>query len=81
MNGRDQQICDKLLAEIAVTKELLQGISEEAFLCDERTARAISGMRDVTAHKYQTLRKADVYHTCAEDLPVFEKQLLRMVQE
>ena len=43
--------------------------------------RAISGMRDITAHKYQTLRKEDVYSTCADDIPIFEKQLTRLVQE
>ena len=37
--------------------------------------RAISGMRDITAHKYQTLRMEDVYSTCMGDIPVFEKQL------
>ncbi len=37
--------------------------------------RAIAGMRDVTAHKYHTLRKEDVYHTCMQDIPVFEQQL------
>lgn len=43
--------------------------------------RAISGMRDITAHKYQTLRKEDVYSTCVEDIPDFEKQLLHLIQE
>lgn len=43
--------------------------------------RAISGMRDITAHKYQTLRKEDVYSTCVDDIPVFGKQLLRLVQQ
>ena len=43
--------------------------------------RAISGMRDITAHKYQTLRKEDVYSTCVEDIPDFENQLIRLVQE
>lgn len=43
--------------------------------------RAISGMRDITAHKYQTLRKEDVYSTYVDDIPVFEKQLLRLMQE
>ena len=42
--------------------------------------RAISGMRDITAHKYQTLRKEDVYSTCTDDLPVFEKQLIGLLQ-
>ena len=111
MNGRDRQICEKILAEIAIVKDLLKGISPEDFLCDERTVRAvcmtlinigelvknltpelkdahkeipwraISGMRDITAHKYQTLRKEDVYSTCVEDIPDFENQLIWLVQE
>lgn len=40
--------------------------------------RAISGMRDIAAHKYQTLRKEDVYQTCIEDLPLFYKALLQI---
>ncbi len=43
--------------------------------------RAISGMRDITAHKYQTLRKEDVYSTCVDDLPAFERQLRQLTQE
>ncbi|MBR1606861.1 MAG: DUF86 domain-containing protein [Clostridia bacterium] len=37
--------------------------------------RAIAGMRDVSAHKYQTLRKEDVYTTCTEDVPEFAQQI------
>ena len=111
MNSRDQQVCTKILSEIAVIGDLLKGISSETFIEDERTVRAvcmtlinigelvknltqelkdahreipwraISGMRDITAHKYQTLRKEDVYSTCVDDIPVFEKQLLRLMQE
>ena len=43
--------------------------------------RAIAGMRDITAHKYQTLRKEDVYNTCIEDIPLFETQLKALLQE
>lgn len=43
--------------------------------------RAISGMRDITAHKYQTHRKEDVYSTCVDDIPIFEKQLKKLVFE
>ena len=111
MNSRDQQVCAKILSEITVIRDLLKGVSPEAFIEDERTARAvcmtlinigelvknltqelkdahrdipwraISGMRDITAHKYQTLRKEDVYSTCVDDIPIFEKQLLRLIQE
>ena len=110
MNNRDLQICEKILSEIAVARDMLNGVSAEDFVCDERTVRAvcmtlinigelvknltqelkdahkeipwraISGMRDITAHKYQTLHKEDVYSTCTDDLPVFEKQLIGLLQ-
>ena len=96
MNIRNRQRCEKILSEIALARELLDGVSLEVFLQDERTARAVSmtlinigelvknitqdlkdahrdipwraiaGMRDVTAHKYQTLRKEDVFSTCIQ---------------
>ena len=108
MNLRDSQICGKILSEIAVIEELLNGYSPEKFFADERTYRAvcmtlinigelvknitpelkaahpdipwkpIDGMRDITAHKYQTLRKEDVFRTCVEDIPIFEKQLMNL---
>ena len=111
MNTRDRQICDKILSEIVIARDLMQGISLEQFLADERTARAVSmtlinigelvknltqdlkdqhqeipwraiaGMRDVTAHKYQTLRREDVFSTCTDDLPAFEKQLKKLMDE
>ena len=111
MNARDTQICNKILSEIALAQELLDGVSSEQFLKDERTARALSmtlinigelvknitqdlkdahrdipwraiaGIRDITAHKYQTLRKEDVYSTCTQDLPTFEKQILKLLSE
>ena len=41
----------------------------------------LAGMRDITAHKYQTLRKEDVFDTCETDLPVFEEQLRKVMNE
>ena len=109
MNPRERRIGEKLLAEIAILKEMMNGVSHEAFLADERTVRAvcmtlinigelvknttedlrashrdipwraIAGMRDVTAHRYQTLRKEDVYNTRVEDLPVFEAQIMNLM--
>ena len=111
MTSRDSQICAKILYEISVAGQLIEGVSMEAFISDERTARAvsmtlinigelvknltpelkeahkdipwraISGMRDITAHKYQTLRKEDVFSTCVNDLPVFKKQLQKLMRE
>lgn len=111
MNSRDRQICDKILSEISIVGDLLNGISPKDFLCDERTVRAtcmtlinigelvknltpelkeahrnipwraISGMRDITAHKYQTLHKEDVFQTCTEDIPVFKQQIENLLAE
>ncbi|PKM81259.1 MAG: antitoxin [Firmicutes bacterium HGW-Firmicutes-14] len=37
--------------------------------------KSIAGMRDVTAHKYQTLKMGDVWHTIKCDMPVLKAQL------
>jgi len=37
--------------------------------------RAIAGMRDITAHKYQTLKMTDVWVTLTEDIPRLKLQL------
>jgi len=31
--------------------------------------KAIAGMRDITAHKYQTLKMGDVWITLEDDIP------------
>ncbi len=42
MTSRDSQILTKILSEIAVAGQLIEGITMEDFINDERTARAIS---------------------------------------
>lgn len=37
--------------------------------------RAIAGMRDITAHKYQTLRMEDVWLTVNKDIPLFKSKV------
>ncbi len=41
--------------------------------------KAIAGMRDITAHKYQTLRMEDVYTTVKEDFVVLREQLKEII--
>lgn len=38
----------------------------------------ISGMRDLAAHKYQTLRMEDVYQTAKYDFPELREQLKKI---
>lgn len=42
--------------------------------------KAIAGMRDIAAHKYQTLRMEDVYVTVKEDFPSLRKQLQEILE-
>jgi len=37
--------------------------------------RSISGLRDVTAHGYQTLRMEDIWETVITDIPILQKQI------
>lgn len=41
--------------------------------------KAIAGMRDIAAHKYQTLRMEDVYNTVCIDFPILKKQLNELI--
>lgn len=105
MDNRDVQIIKKIVLEINVIEELIQGYDVDSFTQDERTKRAvcmtlinigelvknltdefrtqyksvpwrgIAGMRDITAHKYQTLKMGDVWMTLENDIPVFKVQL------
>lgn len=109
MDNRDLQILKKILLEIDVIEELIQGYNLDTFINDERTKRAtcmtlinigelvknltdecrttyrnvpwrgIAGMRDITAHKYQTLKMGDVWTTLQKDIPVFKAQLTEII--
>ena len=43
--------------------------------------KAVAGMRDVTAHRYQTLRMEDVYMTVHDEYPVLKKQLQDILEQ
>ena len=43
--------------------------------------REISGMRDITAHKYQSLKMERVWNTVKKDIPEFKKHLLRILEK
>lgn len=56
--------------------ELVKNISEEMRLSHKEIPwKAIAGMRDLAAHKYQTLRMEDVYSTVTTDFPVLHKMI------
>lgn len=56
--------------------ELVKNLSDEFRMAHNHIPwRAISGLRDITAHKYQTLRMEDVWLTATRDIPHLKKEL------
>lgn len=71
---------EKLKRAISMTVlnigELVKNITEETRKEYPQVPwKAIAGMRDITAHKYQTLRMEDVYYTVQKDFPALKEQL------
>ena len=60
--------------------ELIKNISDELRQQNPHIPwKAIAGMRDLTAHKYQTLRMEDVYNTAKSDFPELKKLLEKLL--
>ena len=56
--------------------ELVKNVSDELRTEQKQVPwKAIAGMRDIAAHKYQTLRMEDVYNTVKIDFPDLQKKL------
>ena len=61
--------------------ELIKSVTEEMRKAHrEGPWKAAAGMRDITAHKYQTLRMEDVYNTVLQDFPSLKQQLLDILK-
>ncbi len=61
--------------------ELIKNVTEET----RKKYREVSwkdaaGMRDITAHRYQTLRVEDVYNSANIDFPKMKRQLLSILE-
>ncbi len=41
--------------------------------------KAISGMRDIAAHKYQTIKMGDVWITLTKDIPYLKDELIKTI--
>ena len=61
--------------------ELVKNVTEETRKEHSNIPwKVIAGMRDITAHKYQTLRMEDVYTTVKEDFVLLKGMLKSIVQ-
>ena len=62
--------------------ELVKVITDDTRNCyRDFPWKAVAGMRDVTAHRYQTLRMEDVYNTVHEEYPELVKKLCNIIDE
>ena len=60
--------------------ELVKNLSEETRIAYTHIPwKAIAGFRDIAAHKYQTLRMADVYETVNTDFPSPKEQIEKIL--
>ena len=56
--------------------ELVKNLSDECRAENHSIPwKAIAGFRDITAHKYQTLKMEDVYRTVTSDFPALSQSI------
>lgn len=78
-------LCDKKLKRaVGMTVinigELVKNISDEMRLEHREIPwKAVAGMRDIAAHKYQTLRMEDVFNTVKIDFPNLKSQISTII--
>lgn len=61
--------------------ELVKSLSEEIRLATKHIPwRSIAGLRDVTAHRYQTLRPEDIWETVQKDVPMLRTQIAEIIK-
>ena len=83
---RDFLLDEKLKRAVGMTVinigELVKNITDEMrVIHPEVPWKAVAGMRDIAAHKYQTLRMEDVYNTVKQDFSVLKVQLKKILDE
>lgn len=80
MRRRDIIILRKIISEINIG-ELIKNITDETRQENKQVPwKAVAGMRDIAAHKYQTLRMEDVYYTVQRDFPDLRKLLKEILE-
>jgi uncharacterized protein with HEPN domain len=62
--------------------ELIKNVTDELRQSHREVPwKAVAGMRDITAHRYQTLRMEDVYVTATKEFPILKKQIEDILAE
>ena len=62
--------------------ELVKNVTDETRQANNGFPwKEVAGMRDITAHRYQTLRMDDVYNTVKVEYPNLRDQLLVIIND
>lgn len=83
----DDFLCDELLKRaLGMTcinvGELIKVVTEDTRnKYTDFPWRAVAGMRDITAHRYQTLRMEDVFNTVHDEYPDLSSKLQDILRE
>jgi uncharacterized protein with HEPN domain len=106
MDKKIKVILKKMVSEVGVINEMIDGIGKKQFMKDEKKQRAVAmtlfnigvpiefrqehsevpwreaaGLRDVVAHKYQTIRMEDVWATIKDVIPVFHNHIVKILKQ
>ncbi|MDI6619614.1 MAG: DUF86 domain-containing protein [Clostridiales bacterium] len=79
---RDEKLKRATCMTLINIGELVKNITDETKVSYGNIPwREISGLRDITAHKYQTLKMEDVYTTTINDLPRLKIEIAKIIRE
>ena len=84
-NSLSDFLCDEMLKRalgmtVINVGELVKVITEELReQYKDFPWKAVAGMRDITAHRYQTLRMEDVYYTVKNEYPLLKDKLEKIL--
>lgn len=78
--GKDEKTKRAVCMTLINIGELVKTLSDDFKLSHaEIPWRAISGLRDVAAHRYQTLRMEDIWATVKTDIPILYEKINSLI--
>lgn len=78
----DEKLKRAICMTVVNIGELVKNMSSEGRAMYSHVPwKELAGIRDITAHRYQTLRMEDVFYTVKHDLPEIEQQLKEILKQ
>ena len=77
----DEKLKRAICMTVVNIGELVKNISEQARVnYGQIPWKELAGIRDITAHRYQTLRMEDVFYTVKQDFPLIKSDLEKILE-